>query len=198
MNYYAVRVGRTTGVLPTWEACKAAVHGYKGAEYKKFTSEAEAQAYVQGIDAKKVKDQVSETGEGELIAYVDGSYRLSDSTFSYGYVLTDGTIIIEEGSKRFSDADASLRNVAGEIRGAMRAMERAIELGYRKLYLHYDYKGIEAWATGDWRANKTATKAYRDSYQALKGRLVVEFIKVEAHTGVALNERADVLAKEAQ
>ncbi|MBQ2004700.1 MAG: RNase H1/viroplasmin domain-containing protein, partial [Peptococcaceae bacterium] len=30
-KYYAVKVGRETGIFTTWDACKAQVQGYSGA-----------------------------------------------------------------------------------------------------------------------------------------------------------------------
>lgn len=45
---YAVKVGRKTGKFSTWDACKKQVEGYSGAQYKKFSSEAEADAYLGG------------------------------------------------------------------------------------------------------------------------------------------------------
>lgn len=45
---YAVKVGRQTGKFSTWEECLRQVKGYSGAEYKKFKTDAEAEAYLQG------------------------------------------------------------------------------------------------------------------------------------------------------
>ena len=45
---YAVKKGKKTGIFETWEACKASVDGYSGAQYKSFFSKEEAQAYLTG------------------------------------------------------------------------------------------------------------------------------------------------------
>ena len=45
---YAVRRGKITGILEGWDACKEAVDGYPGAEYKSFKSVEEAKAYMEG------------------------------------------------------------------------------------------------------------------------------------------------------
>ena len=91
----------------------------------------------------------------------------------------------------------SMRNVAGEIRGAIIAMEKALEERKDTLYLYYDYMGIEKWATGEWKANKHGTKMYKEYYDSIKDRLHVVFKKVIAHSGNEYNEKADRLAKEA-
>lgn len=208
MNYYAVRKGRDVGVYRTWDECKAQVSGYSGAIYKKFTSLSEAEAFINSGESSASRDEntsrdeaaiVKNTASGEIIAYVDGSYDINDKSYSYGMVLTDGINIIETDSKRFYNGeDASMRNVAGEIMGSRVAIERAIELGYKKIYLHYDYMGIECWAKQTWKANKKSTMQYRDFFKSILDRIEVEFIKVQAHTGVEFNELADKLAKGAK
>ena len=135
--------------------------------------------------------------ENEVIAYVDGSYDLESKTYSYGVVL-----ISNEGKETYKGREddkalAEMRNVAGEIKGAMVAMNIVIEKGKDTLYLHYDYTGIENWALGNWKTNKDGTKAYKQYYDSLKDKLDVKFIKVKAHSGVQYNEEADQLAKEA-
>ncbi|MGM9747027.1 MAG: viroplasmin family protein [Paludibacteraceae bacterium] len=38
-KYYVVWQGRTSGVFDSWEACKAQIDGYEGAQYKSFPTE---------------------------------------------------------------------------------------------------------------------------------------------------------------
>lgn len=45
-KYYAVKKGRETGIFHEWEACRAAVEGYAGAEYKGFARLDEAEEYL--------------------------------------------------------------------------------------------------------------------------------------------------------
>ena len=189
--YYAVAKGRTTGIFTTWDEAKREVTGYKGAVFKKFKTLEEAKAFL----ASEGGEQEIERAmlPGELHAYVDGSYAES-GTYSYGAVLltTDGA---REFSEAFFDEDGAVRNVAGELRGALFALDRAEREGYDKLVLYYDYLGIEMWATKKWRANLPITQAYRDRMS--NASIPVEFVKVPAHSGILYNERADALAKKA-
>jgi ribonuclease HI len=45
-KYYAVAVGRVTGVYSTWEECKVQTSGYSGAIFKSFSTSHEAQAFL--------------------------------------------------------------------------------------------------------------------------------------------------------
>ncbi len=193
MSYYAVKVGKTPGIYSTWAECEAQVKGYSGAIYKKFSTEEEALKFI-GTESK---EEFQSLKMGELIAYVDGSYNPSDGSFSYG-----GIIFGEDYSKEFSKRyynheDSSMRNVAGEIYGSMEAISIAISQGASKLYLHYDYTGIENWPLGNWKTNRLATKEYKAYYDSIKDKIQVVFVKVKAHSGVKYNELADKLAKEA-
>ncbi|RSL99810.1 hypothetical protein CEP52_009474 [Fusarium oligoseptatum] len=46
MKYYAVAIGRITGVFETWDETKSQVNGYSGARHKSFKSREEAQEFV--------------------------------------------------------------------------------------------------------------------------------------------------------
>ena len=77
-KYYAVRKGRKPGIYRTWDACKSQVFKCEGAEYKSFTTEAEALAYMGAVN-----DVVKES---DSYAYVDGSFNVA--TGVYGLVVS--------------------------------------------------------------------------------------------------------------
>ncbi|KAF7337567.1 Ribonuclease H [Mycena sanguinolenta] len=51
VKFYAVKVGKQTGVFGTWDECKAHVAGVSGAKYKSFPTRAEADAWLAGTEA---------------------------------------------------------------------------------------------------------------------------------------------------
>ncbi len=210
-KYYAVKAGKIPGIYRTWDECKAQVHGYSGAIYKSFSIEEEAKAFIKkesGIEntgrnmseknnKKDIDSCIFETEPDTVVAYVDGSYNGSEDEFSYGMV------ILEHGNEhRFSqkivDKElAAMNNVAGEIKGAEAAMKYALEKGYKKLVIYHDYEGISRWCLGEWKTNRTGTKAYKEFYDSIQGEINIQFVKVAGHSNDKYNDMADELAKQA-
>lgn len=206
-KYYAVKKGIIPGIYLNWEDCKKNIDGCSGAVYKSFPTLMEAEAFLEETDAllpeaessaKEEDAPLPEAGNAKgAVAYVDGSYNVATKEYSYG------AVIFYEGkelhfSEKFSDPQwAKMRNVAGEIEGSMCAMRYCKEHQIPSLELYYDYEGIEKWCTGEWRANKEETKAYRDFYQEISEKVCVRFRKVKGHSGDTYNDLADQLAKQA-
>ncbi len=195
---YAVRKGKTTGLFYSWSECEAAVTGYPGAEYKGFLTEDEAKKYLEYEDIKAEIEDVLNKEKSSLIAYVDGSFDAAIGKYAFGCVILtpDGDIIKESGNGDNPESLA-IRNVAGEMLGAMTAVRWAIKNGYDNLELRYDYEGIEKWATGVWKAKNTLTQKYAEYMQRQQNHIKISFRKVKAHSGDYYNEEADKLAKEA-
>ena len=193
---YAVRKGHKTGLFYTWDECKKAVYGYSGAEYKGFLTKEEAEAFLNIGAAKTTTNKNSSTTTSvdstalttstsdRLVVYVDGSFDVSIQKYSFGCVilLEDGRIIERSGNGEEPELLA-IRNVAGEMHGAMYAVQWAFENGYSSVVIHYDYEGIE--------------KKYAAFMKRMQEKIEVIFQKVKAHSGDFYNERVDKLAKKA-
>jgi ribonuclease HI len=115
MSFYAVHRGRKTGVFYTWAQCQEQVSGCKGAVFKKFSTEQDAQSFVdQGRKAvitsktststsatstsstskkRKRKEKFDEKKlvppEGSLPVYADGSCDLSGPAAGAGIYFGD-------------------------------------------------------------------------------------------------------------
>lgn len=207
-NYYAVKKGRKTGIFCSWDECSEAIHGFAGAEFKGFAKKEDAEAYLKGEaadDIRKANDVASPEAEdivlpeaGCVIAYVDGSFEQSIGRYAFGCVMIqpDGSIERAYGSDDKPEAVA-IRNVAGEMQGAMYAVACCVMSGYKKVILCYDYQGIACWATGSWRAKNELTASYARYMRQKAGQIEICFRKIKAHTGDKYNEEADRLAKKA-
>lgn len=174
-------------------------------------SESSELSDVESADGKEMKkqesseakyiDSASETiipESGQIIAYVDGSFEVSLARYAYGCVILtpEGEIFRESGSGNNPES-AALRNVTGEMLGAMNVVKWCIEHGYQAVDIRYDYMGIEMWATGGWKAKNTLTQKYAEYMQRQAKRIQITFKKIAAHTGDKYNEEADKLAKAA-
>ena len=194
-KYYAVRVGRKTGVFTTWDECKSAVSGFSGAAYKSFTNKDDAIDFVNG-SVKKADDEEDEK-QSEAFAYVDGSYDDTTKSYSYGMVMMHGEEELHFFKKFEKDDMSDMRNVAGEIEGSMAAMKYCMDHNIKSISIFYDYEGIEKWCNGDWKAKKEGTKRYVKFYEDASKHVDVDFIKVKGHSGDKYNDLADELAKRA-
>ncbi len=129
-------------------------------------------------------------------AYVDGSFNPEIGKYAFGLVLIHPSGYIEELSGSGDSPEAvSQRNVSGEMIASMLAVKWAIVNEYNSLDIYYDYKGIECWVTGEWKAKNDLTQKYRDFMQSKNKFINIRFFKVAAHTNVKYNEMADKLAK---
>lgn len=198
-KFYAVRKGKVPGIYNSWDACKRMVDGYPGAIYKSFKSKKEAEDFVAGgaSVAQNTAKTESVTETATDYAFVDGSFNIATGVYGFGGFLVAGEErYVLQGAGQEADM-AAMRNVAGEILGSMAAMQKALELGLREITIYYDYLGIEMWATGGWKRNKSGTIAYYEYVQSIREQLAIHFVKVKGHSGVEGNEEADRLAKEA-
>ena len=205
-GFYAVKLKNGIArVLTSWPDAQTLIKSEpKGARYKRFDSEDEANAFLteQRTDAfaKKSIDVAltrPDAPEDHCVAFVDGSYNAETMTWGYGVVLYDPRqpfdVLTElSGSGR---TDVQSRNVTGELHAAVEAIKAAIRLGYKGVEIYHDYQGVASWANATWATNCDLTMRYKFDVEVLREKIDVNFHKVTAHTGIEFNERADVLAK---
>ncbi|EOU1829547.1 ribonuclease H [Clostridium perfringens] len=202
-KYYAIAKGKSgiPKIVETWPECQKEVIGCKGAKYKSFTSKDEAEKFISihenGGSFEEVKGN-EEVKDDLIYIYVDGSFMVSKENYSYGFlVVKNDEILYEDNGVGYDKEAIALRNVSGEVEGAMKAIEYAIENGYKDIVLCYDYQGIESWALGTWKRNNRITQNYNKFMQEKFKLIKVRFKKIKGHSGNKFNDRADILAKKA-
>ncbi len=195
-KFYAVLKGAsgTPNIYESWPECQKEIKGVKGVIYKSFASRELAQNF---LDVQTINCKTSETADHTLLTiYVDGSFKEVVGNYSYGVVaVLDDKVIYEESGVGNKEPEAvALRNISGELTGAMKAVTYAVKNGYKEINLCYDYQGIECWALGTWNRKARIAQAYHEFMRENSKLIKVNFIKIKGHTGVKYNERADVLA----
>ena len=97
MKYYAVKLGRQTGIFETWGEAEAQVKGFPNAKFKSFSSFEEAKSYLEDSNQSQSSNLV------EYEAYVDGSFDKNKNIYGSGVVIIKNNEVIEKIS--FSGSD---------------------------------------------------------------------------------------------
>ena len=200
---YAIRKGKVTGIVYSWEECLNATAGYSGAEYRGFNNEDEANAYLNGRElARKSNGQTIVISKPEVLdevnIYTDGSYK--DGFVSVGIYLETR----EKSFRFYGLVDArqysSINNIAGELFAVLVGVQLAKDMGYYRLNILYDQDGVENWVTGGWKANGELQSIYASlmrQYRIING-LTFNFLYVRGHSGIYGNNMADKMANRAR
>ena len=189
-KYYAIKADNYKNVVETWDECQEIIKDLKAPKYKSFHSMEEANAFLNDEVIKLKCDY-------DYVAYTDGSFDKETNKYSFGSVLIMNGLEYKFKKCYEPDEYSSLRNVAGEIKGAGFIINYAINHNIKELHLYYDYIGIEKWYVGEWKANSTIAIKYKEFAEEAKKKINVIFHKVKSHTNDYYNEMVDKLAKEA-
>lgn len=189
-NYYAVREGKKTGIFESWEEAEGYVVGYPNAIHKGFNSKEAAEAFMYKTELDpEIPNSLS------LQAYVDGSFSEEKDLYSCGVViLNQDKELIEEITATGNDEQfIDMRNVAGELLGAMTAIEYAIENEYKQIEVFYDYIGVEMLTVDGWDTVGAGAQMYKAFISSNENELNIVFNKIPREE----NKAADRLAKKA-
>ena len=193
--FYAIRKGHFTGIVDNWDECKMATTGFSNADYKKFSTEEEALAYLNGISL--TKNLIEDNSKlGYCTAFTDGSYEPNIDNYSGAYLII--TPQGEESSATFvgkKEEYKKYRNVSGEIIAVLNLIKNIIELHQDKVRIYYDYEGIEKWANNEWEANTELSRFYVSKINEYSDIVEMEFVKVKGHSNNEYNDRVDQMAK---
>ena len=185
-------------IVNTWAECLKYIKGVKGAKYKSFEKIEEAKQFLTEA-SKLLKKGIDKYPQDCLHIYVDGSYNLTSKKYSYGVVAVRNNVIEYIDSKASNDSSQSnIRQIAGELEGAVRGVEYALSKNDSKVVIFHDYEGIAHHATGFWERREASSIEYYDKMNNfMKSGIDIIFVKVDSHTGDFFNELADEKCKEA-
>lgn len=166
-NYYAIK--NTKQVVNTWDECKAIVNRMPKAQFKKFSTMEEAQAFINGkvakVSQKKVIPYQNEQGIGGTIRLIEdtdpfslnlhGTVFVVDGSFNAKTGVYGGGVAVYDSSKNLLDTRrisgnkpefAQSRNVAGEVMAYATAISMAVECRLSAITVVCDYEGIVRWS----------------------------------------------------
>lgn len=133
------------------------------------------------------------TTSWEYEAYVDGSFV--DGPVGYGtLILKSGKSVYEISATVQNPELLDMHQVGGELQAVYTAIEWCQNNHIPGISIFYDYEGIERWATGSWKANNPATKAYVSFIRDCG--IQINWNKIKSHSGNPWNEYVDRLAKQ--
>ena len=204
-KFYAIKEGYDSNneekienvIVKTWDECLKYVKGVKGAKYKSFKTLKEAEDFLNDSTGGLKKSDKTYPDDC-LHIYVDGSYSIDTEEYSYGVVAVKNEVILYiENGKRKSSSSKNIRQIAGELKGAIKGVEYAFKTGRKKVVIFHDYMGICYHATGYWARKEESSKEYYDKMQEfMKNGMEIIFVKVDSHTGDLFNELVDEKCKE--
>ncbi|XP_061168111.1 ribonuclease H1-like isoform X2 [Saccostrea echinata] len=208
------------------DSCKEQVHGYSGARYKKFSTAAEAQAFVDGSDSGGSSSYCRgySSYSGGYSSYSSSGNSGSSSTETEDdHVYTDGCcrnngqkgsvagIGVYWGPDHPCNVSEKLpgrpTNNRAEIHAARVAVKQAKERKMRSVTVVTDSQflingmtsWIHSWKKNGWTLSDKSKVKNVEDWKALDAEMKdinVKFKHVRGHTGVDGNEEADRLANE--
>lgn len=223
-KYYAVAVGRATGIFTRWfgdGGAEKLVRGYAGAVYKGFPTMEEARAFIKANEGRRRKPRKTlpkkhsvhtrlpaaahhpaSDKKGRIVIYTDGGALNNPGPGGYGVVIVNGG-----KTKELSRGYRRTTNNRMELLACIVGLESIQKPG--SVVLHSDSKYVvngitkgwaEKWKSNGWVKSNKAPALNPDLWDRLLKlcrKHDVEFRWVKGHAGIPGNERCDELATRA-
>lgn len=158
--YYAVRKGKTRGLVNTWAECQEMIRGVSGAEFKGFNSEQDAYDYLDGKNVAKAVGNLLSKPEDSSTANVYARGSFLNGTTDIGIVLEGQTRTWKFYGEIVCNDFESARGFAGELIATMVAAQLCRDMGFTNVNIANAYDGAEKWYTGEWGARGSLQNEY--------------------------------------
>ena len=149
-------------------------------------------------DSNEYYEEVSYI-EDELdhVIAVDGSYNDKSKTIGSGMYVRyyENNVMKEEFLYSTIHSNFEGRNIVGEVFACIKAIEIAIDKGWRQVNIVFDYLGLALWHLNIWSCNTKLAIAYKHAIKELSKKICIKWLKVKSHTSIKVNDNADILAK---
>ena len=128
-----------------------------------------------------IKSTENQQKQNTVIAYISSSYDEYLRKYSFGCVIItpEEDTIIEFNCDNQATYIYSI-NIAGEIIGAMFAINWTKNHRYDSLIIRNSYEGLGKWSSGEWTPNSYASIEYLDFYKKNKDFININYENVDA------------------
>lgn len=195
MKYYAIRIGKKTGIFLNWEEVKSYVLGYQGAQYKSFPNLMLAQNYLNEFNCQDIPIEINSRRK----IYTDGSCINSVGGYGYVYVKKSQN---ENDESYYGKVPGDCTNQIAELWAIFQALQYIQE---EEIDLYTDSKyaigcltqWYEKWQKNGWKNSKGEDVSNKDLIQQILPLLKnknITFFHVYGHSGDFYNELCDKLA----
>lgn len=205
---YAVAKGHTTGIVSTWEECKSRIDGYKGAVFKKFACDEDAEAFLRTTTA--IVDIEQSTIHPEYYVYTDGSCSNNGRpNAAAGIGIYFGENDARNVSQRLEGKQSNNVAELTAIRNVYTILRKDIDEGKRIGIVsdsEYAIRCVTSYGAKcereGWAKDIPNKELVKEVYELYKGRSTIQFLHIMAHTNKKDihslgNDGADKLANRA-
>lgn len=217
-KFYVVWEGKETGIFTSWEETKASVDGFKGAKYKSYTSNVQAQedlsvGYSNATNngnstiKDKTKSNTTKTLQSEtnINIFCDGSCIPNPGESGSGISIYKNDALIKAYYGGYQELATNNSAELLAFNFALKIVDNSSKSEVVSIHIdsQYTINCITKWASGwkrnGWkRSNKeeiqnlALIKSTYDLYLLLEKQVIIK--KVKAHNDIEGNEVADRLA----
>ena len=185
---YAVRRGKTVGIVNTWAECQEMINGVSHAEFRGFNDEDDALEYLRtGKVAEPEQDIVvipkPENGDSVNV-FARGAF--DGKRMDIGVVLEGQVQRYQFFGEIICHDYVNLKGFAGEMVAVMIAAQLCREIGFSKLNIVYSYDGIEKWADGSWNVRGELQNEYVSLLNNLRlsGLMTYSYTRGTRYSGI--------------
>jgi len=208
-KYYAVAIGKRTGIFTDWEETRELVVNFSKSKYKSFKTISEAERWLEEHTNNKIKkrtvisnNDIKKPTDNKVIIYTDGSCKKNPGPGGYGVLL-----LSKDKIKEISEGFRLTTNNRMELLACIVGLENLKKKSEVELYSDSSYvvnsinKGwAKRWKSNGWKQSKTKYAENIDLWEKLLKLIEkhsVNFNWVKGHANNPGNERCDKLASEA-
>lgn len=211
VKYYAVNVGKITGVFRDWNIVKDYVIGFPGSKYKAFSNYEDAEYFYRTGTTRAINfvpDTVDtnitdiENNSGVLEIYTDGSCKNTKGGYGIVVVLGDGKYRSLKGPVPYTPCTNQIAELYAIYIAAQEYPDRDMLIYSDSEYcINIFTSWFENWKKNGWKRSGGKTiingELIKDIERQIKScDRKVSFKHVKAHMGHPINEMADALAKQ--